>query len=96
MCLKVAVPLDAFMNEVAAKIPDKWRRVGIQMNLTSAQIDAIDQQYRGDPDDCYRKIYRKWSKYQTRTWSQLIAILDTKHVGETELAQQIEADIESS
>ena len=52
------------------------------MNLASAQIDAIDQQYKGNPDDCYRKVFREWSPYETQTWSQLLAILRTDHVAD--------------
>ena len=92
----MAVPFDVFMNKVAARIPDKWKRVGAQMNLTPAQIDAIDQQYKGNPDDCYRKVFRVWSPYETQTWSQLIEILRTDHVAEMVLAQEIETNIESN
>ena len=93
---QVAVPFDVFMNKVAVKIPDKWKQVGTQMNLTPAKIDAIDQQYNGNPDDCYRKVFREWSPYGTQTWSQLLAILRTDHVAEMVLAQEIEAGIESN
>ena len=53
VCLKAAVPFDVLMNKVAARIPDKWKRVGTQMNLAPAKIDV---QYIGNPDDCYRKV----------------------------------------
>ena len=82
------------MNKVAAIIPDKWEKVGTQMGLTPAQIRSIDKQYKGDPDNCYTQVFRKWSPYQTRTWSDLIAILCTEQVGEMELAQEIEAEME--
>ena len=93
MCLKVTVPYNVFMNKVAARIPGKWKRVGTQMELTPQQIDSIDQQYKGDPDDCYRQVFYKWSPYQTQTWSELIEILRTEHVGEIELAQEIETNM---
>ena len=94
MCLKVAVPFDVFMEKVAVRIPDKWKRVGTQMGLTPQQIDSIDTQYKGDPDDCYRQVFSKWSPLQSRYWSELIAILRTDQVGEMELAQEIEAQME--
>ena len=94
MCLKVTVPFDVFMNKVAARIPDKWEKVGTQMGLTPQQIESIDKQYKSNPDDCYRQVFSRWSPYQTRTWSELIAILRTNHVSEMELAQEIEAYME--
>lgn len=86
----LSVPFHVFMNKVAVRIPYKWKSVAIQMCLTFAQIDAIDQQFRGVPDDCYRKVFSIWSPYETKTWSELIAILRTDHVHEIELAQEIE------
>lgn len=88
-----AVPFDVFMNKVAVHIPFKWKRVGTQMSITPAQIDAIDQQYRGNPDDCYSCMFRMWSPYQTRTWAELIEILCTDQVCELELAREIEAHL---
>ena len=94
VCLKVAVPFDVLMNKVAARIPDKWKRVGMQMNLAPAKIDA---QYIGNPDDCYRKVcLGSGVHYETQNWSQLLAILRTDHVAEMVLAQEIEASIESN
>lgn len=55
-------------------------KVATQMELTPQQIDSIDKQYKGDPDDCYRQVFNKWSPYQTRAWSELFAILSTEHV----------------
>ena len=66
------------------------------MNLAPAKIDDIDQQYNGNPDDCYRKVFREWSPYETQSQSQLLAVLRTDHVAEMVLAQEIEASIESN
>ena len=93
MCLTVAVPFHVFMNKVAARIPDKWKNVGTQMNLGAAKINAISQQYNGNANHCYMEVFREWSPYETKTWSQLLEILRTDHVAEMVLAQDIEDNI---
>ena len=93
MCLKVAVPFGVFMNKVAARIPDKWKNVAAQMNLDPAKINSIDQECNGKANDCYMRVFREWSPYKSKTWSQLIEILRTDHVNEMELAQEIETNM---
>ena len=93
MCLKVAVPFGVFMNKVAARIPDKWKNVAAQMNLTPAKINAINQECDSNANDCYMQVFREWSPYKSKTWSQLIEILRTEQVNEMELAQEIETNM---
>ena len=40
------------MNDIASKIPAKWRSVGIQLGLPSTTLDSIQQENAGKPRAC--------------------------------------------
>ena len=42
LCTGDTVSLFQFMENVAVKIPSKWKRVGVAFGLNQSQIDAID------------------------------------------------------
>ena len=49
------------MNFVAAKIPEKWREVGIELGLDSADISCIEAEvptHKSSP--CYLAVFYKW------------------------------------
>ncbi len=66
----------------------KWRRIGLQLELTHGDLEAIDSHYR-NPDDQLEEVLAKWLKGGEATWRQLTEALYSVPVGETALAKQI-------
>ena len=84
------------MNKVAAKTPTKWMVLGIQLGLEAAQLEALDDQYRGKSERIYVDIFERWKKQsggKPKTWSTVIEALKTPSVGEIALAHDLELSI---
>ncbi len=66
----------------------KWRRIGLELDLTDGDLEAINSHYR-NPADQLERVLAKWLKGGEATWRQLTEALYSVPVGETALAKQI-------
>ena len=92
-------PLDSepellgLMNEVAAKIPSKWRDVGLQLGLNQGVLDGIALNSPGDTNHCYSNVFTRWKNQNLitypYTWSTIVQALRGPAVGEERLADDI-------
>ena len=81
------------LNEVAAKTPNKWREIGIQLGLTNGRIEAIELKHRGSSTKIFIDIFDHWEKQQgdePKTWLTVINVLKAPIVGEETLANDLE------
>ena len=80
--------LSDLMEQVAAKIPAKWQRVGIALNLNQSDLECLPVL---DCHQCFVTIFTTWKKQETSpyTWLTVLDALNTKLVGEKHLAQVI-------
>lgn len=80
-------------NDLAAAIPDKWRKVGIQLDLSVRQLDAVAMIER-DPVNQFMTMLDWWERFDnTRrpcSWSTIVEVLRTNSVGEESLAKELE------
>ena len=85
--------LSDLMKEVAAKIPGKWRDVGLQLGSDQELLGGIASISPGDTDHCYRNVFTRWKKQNSTThpytWSTVVQALQTPAVGEERLADKI-------
>ena len=75
------------MNEGAAVIPSKWKRVGIQLSLSPGTLDSIQDGHAGKVHSCldsYEEVFRTWRDQATTgvtcspyTWLTVIDALKT-------------------
>ena len=84
------------MNLVAAKIPEKWREVGIGLGLDSADITRIEGDvptHKSTP--CYLAVFYAWQNKGTKeyTWDTLLTALRTPSVDASKLASTIEGQL---
>ena len=81
------------MNEVAAKIPGKWRDVGLQLGIDQEGLDGIGTISPGDVNHCYSNAFTRWKNQKSQkypyTWSTVVQALKTPAVGEDRLADEI-------
>ena len=90
------ISLFQFTESVAAVIPDKWRRVGLALGLTQAQLNAIDDQHRGKSLESFAEVFSMWQHLATADnnpvkWSTLVRVLKSRTVGEETLAESIKS-----
>lgn len=84
------------MNYVAAAVdPASWKNFAIQLELKTTDIGRIDQEQRGNINNCFMKVFELWEHSASRpyTWATIIDAL--RHVGEIRVATEIEKKISS-
>ena len=76
------------MTHVADKAPTKWHRVGIQLRIQIATLNAFKTQ-EDDPTELYIKVFEQWEREQKMpyTWTTIINTL--KAVNERKVANDI-------
>ena len=67
----------------------KWRRLGLELDLTPGTLDAIQQRYP-EPEDRLERVLLEWLKRGSATWRQLVEALWVAPVSETKLAKDLE------
>ena len=81
------------MNEVAAKIPSKWRDIGLQLGLDNGALDGIAVIIPGDNNYCFANVFTRWKNNNLRTypytWLTVVQALQTAAVGESRLSEEI-------
>lgn len=80
------------MNDLAARIPNRWKSVGIQLGLTSNQLDAIADTH--DPINRFMMMLNWWQRLDKMvrpcSWSTIVKALRTNAVQEERLANELE------
>ena len=81
------------MNEVAAKIPCKWRDIGLQLGIGQGVLDGIAATSLGNTNLCYSNVFTQWKNQNSMThpytWSTVVHALQAPAVGENRLADKI-------
>ena len=89
--------LSDLMNEVAAKIPSKWRDVGLQLGLDQGVLEGIASISPGDTNLYYINVFTRWKNQSStthpHTWSTLVQALESPAVGERRLADKIKSEL---
>ena len=67
----------------------KWRRIGLELNLTPGTLDAIEQR-NAIPGDRLERVLIEWLNKGTGTWRELVDALFSVPIGEINLAKQLE------
>ena len=78
------------LNEVAARIPSKWREVGIQLHLNPDHLDGIEVSV-SSPHDRFCSVFTLWKKQMTAPykWATVIHALKAAAVNEIRLAEEL-------
>ena len=85
--------LPLLMDKVAAVIPSKCWAIGLQLGLTTAQLQAICPQQQGleNHHRAFGEIFDVWRRCRSLpyTWRTLIDVLRSPSVGEVLLSEQL-------
>ena len=80
------------MNEVAARIPSKWRQFGIELRLSPDELDRFLLANLGDTLPCFSSVFTFWQKKMSRepySWLTVVESLRAPAVGELKLALEL-------
>ena len=81
--------LFAFIENVATRIPAKWRDVGIALRVDIGRLDGFAYQHC-EPQQRYVEIFREWNNHQKQPkWKYILEALRTRTVNEIALAEEL-------
>ena len=89
--------LSDLMNEVASKVPAKWKQISIQLELTPSDQECFMALSPNDPLQCFTSVFKVWKSRAIRpyTWSTVIEALESPAVDEMRLAQELRTKLKS-
>ena len=93
-CCLAYVPLDllsvsTIMKELSV-LQKKWRIIGEELGMEKHLLDYIHTNYSKSENRLW-KVLSEGVQNQITTWGGIIAILRTSRVGQSQLANQLEA-----
>ena len=81
--------VSAFMKELSV-VQKKWRIIGEEFGLEKCILDEIRTVY-SKPENCLREVLSNRVERQPTSWGDIITVLRTPRVGQSQLADQLEA-----
>ena len=86
--------LDLLVQELTA-VSEKWQYIREELGVEQDSLRYISTNH-SDPGDCLREVLRSWLPSCAATWKHIVAVLRTPRVGDSHLADQLEAKYCSS
>ena len=88
-----APAISLLANRVAAVIPDKWKKVAIQLELSQGEIKAI-QKDEEESFDQFMAVMYQWERSLRKpyTWATLVSALESPSVNENRLAHELRTE----
>ena len=84
--------LDLLVQELAA-VREKWQYIQKELGVNQFSLRRIST----DPGDCLREVLRRWLPTGgAATWKHIVAVLRTPQIGDSHLADHLEAKYCSS
>ncbi|XP_019863526.1 PREDICTED: uncharacterized protein LOC109592540 [Amphimedon queenslandica] len=79
------------MEEVAAKAPKEWIKIGTMLDIDQHVLDGFKSQYSPDLMECYRAVFNHWKDTVPRpyTWATIVKVLESGVVQRNVLAAEI-------
>ena len=79
------------MNELY-EVRAKWYDLGVQLRMTTPDLDAIQTQYQNNPDACLRQMLSDWLTKEVPsppTWQRVVDALSSSAINKKKLAEKI-------
>ena len=75
-----------------SKVAHKWFPIGIELGMSGEQLEEIRESSNDNPECCLGAVFYKWEQTTPKpfTWSTLVEVLKSEHVGEKLLANDLE------
>ena len=79
------------MNRVAARCMNKWKHVGVQLEIEDAQLKSIRSSCETDQQLCFMEVFDHWkgNGNPPYTWTTIINVLKTPSVCEEKVARDL-------
>ena len=78
------------MQELTA-VCEKWQFIGKELGVRQSSLDFISNTY-SDPGECLSRMFSYWlHECRTTTWWDIIAVLRSSRIDESQLSEHLEA-----
>ena len=83
--------LSNLLDEVASKVPSKWKQISIHLGLTLEDQECFMASSSNDPIQCFTSVFKVWKRRVTKPykWSTVIQALKAPSVDEVRLAEEL-------
>ena len=68
----------------------KWFDIGIELERTPDDLEAIKAKCNSSPDTCFREMLTEWLRDKSSKWEHIVTALRAKPVGYGKLAKEVE------
>ena len=81
--------MNDLLNRVASQAMDKWKVLGLQLNIPTHQLRTIQE---SSPILCFAEVFNIWERKSDPpfTWATIVDALRSPIVAENSLAKEIE------
>ena len=89
--LQSAPEIKDLLNKVAVRANDKWKSVGLQLDMELPELNTVEKQNK-EASLCYAELFRLWKNNgdPPYTWDTIIDALKAPLVGEAQLATELQ------
>ena len=84
----------SLVTQELTSVSGKWQYIGEKLGVGQSSLRHINTQY-SDPGDRLREVLRVQLQSCATTWKHIVAVLRTPHIGESYLADNLEAKYSS-
>lgn len=81
--------LAVLMRELSNNAADKWRQIGIQLNISSSRLNSIDNKYKDDIDKLSETLHLWLDNDSYKSWNILCDTLQSSPVNCSDLAESL-------
>ena len=89
----------SLVTQELTAVSEKWQNIGEELGVQQSSIRRIRAQHSdpdSDPDDCLREMLKERLVRCATSWKDIVAVLRTRHIGQSLLADHLEAKYCSS
>ena len=80
----------SLVTQELTAVREKWQYIGEELGVDQYSLRYISTKH-SDPGDCLREVLRMWLRKCATTWKHIVDVLRTPHIGESHLADHLEA-----
>ena len=85
----------SLVTQELTAVSEKWQDIGEELGVEQSSLTYINLNY-SDPGDCLRRALRGRFQRCATSWKDIVAVLRTPRIGESHLADHLEAKYCSS
>ena len=82
----------SLVTQELTSVSEKWQYIGEELGVDQYSLSTK----HSDPGGCLREVLMEWCESCATTWKHIVDVLRTPRIGESHLADQLEAKYCSS